>query len=80
MIGFKLLPRLKTYLKLTDACHTKAKRINKTGITGRTSTSGANGAYASGSFASTIAKFAISILLYNKLEIVDARLSNSFYD
>jgi hypothetical protein len=60
------------YLKLTDACQTKAKRINKTGITGRTSTIGANGAYASGSFASTIAKFAIS--LYEKFKIFDARL------
>jgi hypothetical protein len=64
----------KNYLKLTDACHTKAKRINKTGITGSTSTSGAKGAYASGSFKSTIAKFAISFLLYYLLEIFDARL------
>jgi hypothetical protein len=58
------LPKKKiiNYLKLTDACQTNAKRINKTGITGRTSTIGENGAYASGSFASTIAKFAISFL------------------
>jgi hypothetical protein len=48
------------YLKLTDACQTKAKRINKTGITGRTSTIAENGAYASGSFANTITKFAIN--------------------
>ena len=50
------------YLKLTDACQTKAKRINKTGITGRMSTIGENGAYASGSFANTISKCAINFL------------------
>jgi hypothetical protein len=32
------------YLKLPDACQTNAKRINKTGITGKTSTIGENGA------------------------------------
>ena len=29
-----------SYLKLTEACHTKAKRKNKIGITGKTSTNG----------------------------------------
>lgn len=55
-------PPKSNYLKLTDACQTNAKRINKTGITGRTSTIGANGAYASGSFASTMSKCAINYL------------------
>jgi hypothetical protein len=36
------------YLKLTDAC--KKLKNKRTGITGRTSTIGENGAYASGSF------------------------------
>ena len=58
---FKLI-KIINYLKLTEACHTKAKRINKTGITGKTSTIGENGAYASGSFASTISKCAINFL------------------
>ncbi len=40
-----------TYLKLTEACHTKAKAKNTTGIIGSTSTIGSNGAYASGNFA-----------------------------
>jgi len=54
----------KNYLKLTDACQTKANKINKTGMTGKTSTRGANGAYASGSFAITVTntKFDISFL------------------
>ena len=55
-------PPKNNYLKLTDACQTNAKRINKTGITGKTSTIGENGAYASGSFASTSAKVVINIL------------------
>jgi uncharacterized protein YkwD len=55
----------KSYLKLTDDCQTKARRINKTGITGRMSTIGENGAYASGSFASTISKCAIKFALRN---------------
>lgn len=42
---------IENYLKLTDACQTKANKINKTGITGKTSTIGEKGAYASGSFA-----------------------------
>jgi len=33
---------LNNYLKLTDACHTKANNKNKTGITGKTSTIGSN--------------------------------------
>jgi|APCry1669188879_1035177.scaffolds.fasta_scaffold351244_1 hypothetical protein len=37
------------YLKLTEACQAKAKRKNKRGIIGNTSTIGSNGAYASGS-------------------------------
>jgi len=37
-----------SYLKLTEACHAKAKRKNKSGIIGSTSTIGSNGAYASG--------------------------------
>ena len=36
------------YLKLTEACHAKAKRKNKIGIIGNTSTIGSKGAYASG--------------------------------
>jgi hypothetical protein len=41
----------------------KQKLKNKrTGITGRTSTIGENGAYASGSFTSTISKCAINFL------------------
>ena len=39
------------YLKLTDACQTKANNKNNTGITGKISTMGSNGAYASGNFA-----------------------------
>jgi hypothetical protein len=35
---------MELYLKLTAACHTKARRINKTGITGMKSTIGENGA------------------------------------
>jgi hypothetical protein len=50
------------YLKLTEACQTKANKIKNTGIIGNTSTIGANGAYASGSFASTSAKVVINIL------------------
>ena len=30
----------RNYLKPTEACHTKANKRNKTGITGKTSTSG----------------------------------------
>lgn len=40
------------YLKPTAACQTKAKAKNNTGITGKTSTIGSKGAYASGNFAS----------------------------
>jgi hypothetical protein len=54
----------KVYLKLTAACQTKARRINKTGITGIKSTIGENGAYASGSFASNIAKDVIIVPFY----------------
>ena len=36
------------YRKLTEACQTKARSKKKTGIIGSTSTSGSNGAYASG--------------------------------
>lgn len=57
------------YLKLTEACQTKAKRINKTGITGNTSTSGENGAYASGSFASNIAKDVIIVPFILKIKL-----------
>jgi hypothetical protein len=39
------------YLKLTEACQTKANSKNNTGITGKTSTIGSKGAYASGNFA-----------------------------
>ncbi len=53
------------YLKLTAACQTKAKRINSTGITGIKSIIGAKGAYASGSFASNIAKDVIIDLFSN---------------
>ena len=42
----------KFYLKLTDACQTKAKSKKSTGIIGKTSTIGSKGAYASGNFAS----------------------------
>ena len=42
------------YRKLTAACQTNAKSINKTGIIGNTSTRGSNAAYASGNFASSI--------------------------
>lgn len=41
----------KTYLKLTDACQTKARSKKRTGIIGNTSTIGSKGAYASGNFA-----------------------------
>jgi hypothetical protein len=47
------------YRKLTDACQTKANKMNKTGITGIKSIIGENGEYASGSFANTIAKDAM---------------------
>lgn len=40
------------YLKLTDACQTNASKIKRTGTTGKTSTIGSKGAYASGNFAS----------------------------
>ena len=40
------------YLKLTDACQTKARSKKSTGIIGNTSTIGSKGAYASGNFAS----------------------------
>jgi hypothetical protein len=55
------------YLKLTEACQTKAKRINKTGMIGSMSTIGEKGAYASGSFASNIAKDVIIILFILKI-------------
>jgi hypothetical protein len=41
----------KVYLKLTDACQTKASNKKSTGITGKTFTIGSKGAYASGNFA-----------------------------
>ena len=41
------------YLKPTEACHTKANKRNKTGIMGKTSTSGLKSANAPGNFAST---------------------------
>ena len=43
----------KNYLKPTEACHTKANKRNKTGIMGKTSTSGLKSANAPGNFAST---------------------------
>ena len=43
---------LLSYLKLTDACQTKARSKKSTGIIGNTSTRGSKGAYASGNFAS----------------------------
>ena len=43
----------RNYLKPTEACHTKANKRNKTGITGKTSTSGLKSANAPGNFAST---------------------------
>ena len=36
--------KIENYLKLTEACQTKANRINKTGIIGKTSTIGEKGA------------------------------------
>jgi hypothetical protein len=44
--------RLLCYLKLTDACQTKARSKKSTGMIGNTSTIGSKGAYASGNFAS----------------------------
>jgi hypothetical protein len=55
------------YLKLTAACQTKAKRMNKTGITGIKSIIGAKGAYASGSFATNIAKDVIIYFFFHLL-------------
>ena len=46
-----MLNRCKVYLKLTDACQTKARSKKKTGMIGKTSTIGSKGAYASGNFA-----------------------------
>ena len=40
------------YLKLTEACQTKANSKKSTGMIGNTSTRGSKGAYASGNFAS----------------------------
>ena len=56
------------YLKLTDACQTKARSKNSTGMIGNTSTRGSKGAYASGNFAS---KKAIMECLYKILKPVD---------
>jgi hypothetical protein len=42
---------MKIYLKPTDACHTKANKRNKTGIMGKTSTSGLKSANVPGNFA-----------------------------
>ena len=50
---------VRNYLKLTEACHTKAKRKNKMGITGKTSTKGLKGAYASGNLAKKISVICI---------------------
>ena len=44
--------RLLRYLKLTEACQTKARSKKSTGMIGNTSTIGSKGAYASGNFAS----------------------------
>ena len=43
----------KNYLKPTEACQTKANKRNKTGITGKTSTSGLKIANIPGNFANT---------------------------
>ena len=50
---------IRNYLKLTEACHTNAKRKNKIGITGKTSTKGLKGAYASGNLAKKISVICI---------------------
>ena len=42
------------YRKLTEACQTKAKRKKSIGITGKISTNGLKGAYASGNLANKI--------------------------
>ena len=52
-------PQVRNYRKLTEACHTKAKRKNKIGITGKTSTKGLKGAYASGNLAKKISVICI---------------------
>ena len=57
----------KPYLKLTEACQTKARSKNSTGMIGNTSTRGSNGAYASGNFAS---KKAIIECLFNKVKVL----------
>ena len=50
------------YLKPTEACHTKAKRRNNTGITGITSTIGRNAVYGSGNAESK--KFTSILYIY----------------
>ena len=57
------------YLKLTEACQTKAKSKNKIGIIGKTSTSGSNGAYASGNFVKkkVIKKYLVLINIYSEI-------------
>ena len=44
-------PRIKIYLKLTDACQTNASSKNKIGIAGKISISGLKTTYVPGSFA-----------------------------
>lgn len=77
--------QINDYRKLTDACQTKANKINKTGITGKTSTIGEKGAYASGSFATISAldinenKCVIRVLLIIFYFIVGYRLKRFLY-
>jgi hypothetical protein len=58
---------LLSYLKLTDACQTKARSKKSTGMIGNTSTRGSKGAYASGNFAS---KKAIVEYLVNQIKML----------
>ena len=56
--------RLDNYLKLTDACQTNANNKKNTGIIGKISTIGSNGAYASGNFAINKATDSTKFLQY----------------
>ena len=56
--------RFENYLKLTDACQTNANNKKNTGIIGKISTIGSNGAYASGNFAINKATDSTKFLQY----------------
>ncbi len=57
----------KSYLKPTADCQTKATNKKNIGITGKTSTKGENGAYASGKVKSNnIKKFLIYLLHFSQ--------------